>query len=66
MVRTKQFDLKPMDSEEAILQMDLIGHSLYVFTDANTNCTNVVYKRRDGLNRVNLILIKRIKRLIYG
>ena len=55
-----------MDSEEAILQMDLIGHSLYVFTDANTNCTNVVYKRRDGLNRVNLILIKRIKRLIYG
>lgn len=47
-VRTKQFDLKPMDSEEAILQMDLIGHSFYVFTDADTNRTNVVYKRRDG------------------
>jgi len=47
-VRTKQFDLKPMDSEEAILQMDLIGHSFYVFTDAKTNQTHVVYKRKDG------------------
>jgi putative sigma-54 modulation protein len=47
-VRTKQFDLKPMDSEEAILQMDLIGHSFYVFIDSNTNQTNVVYKRKDG------------------
>ncbi|WP_160725289.1 ribosome hibernation-promoting factor, HPF/YfiA family [Bacillus sp. USDA818B3_A] len=47
-VRMKHFDLKPMDREEAILQMDLIGHSFYVFTDADTNQTNVVYKRRDG------------------
>lgn len=47
-VRTKQFDLKPMDSEEAILQMNMIGHSFYVFTDANTNHTNVLYKRNDG------------------
>ncbi|WP_462410102.1 ribosome hibernation-promoting factor, HPF/YfiA family [Neobacillus sp. Marseille-QA0830] len=47
-VRTKQFDLKPMDSQEAILQMDLIGHSFYVFTDADTNRTHVVYKRKDG------------------
>ncbi|MBM7655415.1 ribosome hibernation-promoting factor, HPF/YfiA family [Neobacillus cucumis] len=47
-VRVKQFDLKPMDSEEAILQMDLIGHSFYVFTDAYSNQTNVVYKRKDG------------------
>lgn len=37
-----------MDSEEAILQMDLIGHSFYVFTDAYSNQTNVVYKRKDG------------------
>jgi ribosomal subunit interface protein len=47
-VRTKQFDLKPMDSEEAILQMNMIGHSFYVFTDADTNHTNVIYKRNDG------------------
>lgn len=47
-VRLKQFDLKPMDSEEAILQMDMIGHSFYVFTDAESNRTNVVYKRKDG------------------
>uniref|UniRef100_UPI0035E40672 sigma 54 modulation/S30EA ribosomal C-terminal domain-containing protein n=1 Tax=Bacillus haikouensis TaxID=1510468 RepID=UPI0035E40672 len=47
-VRTKQFNLKPMDSEEAILQMDLLGHSFFVFTDAETNATNIVYKRRDG------------------
>lgn len=47
-VRTKHFDLKPMDSEEAILQMNLLGHSFYVFTNADTNRTNVVYKRKDG------------------
>ncbi|MBM7570230.1 ribosome hibernation-promoting factor, HPF/YfiA family [Aquibacillus albus] len=47
-VRTKRFDLKPMDSEEAILQMDLLGHSFYVFTNAITGNTNVVYRRRDG------------------
>lgn len=47
-VRTKRFDLKPMDSEEAILQMNLLGHSFYVFTNADTNRTNVVYKRKDG------------------
>lgn len=47
-VRTKSFDLKPMDSEEAILQMNLLGHSFYVFTNADSHRTNVVYKRRDG------------------
>lgn len=47
-VRQKSFDLKPMDSEEAILQMNLLGHSFYVFTNADTNRTNVVYKRKDG------------------
>ena len=47
-VRTKRFDLKPMDSEEAILQMNMLGHSFYVYTDAETNLTNVVYKRKDG------------------
>ncbi|MBL4955034.1 ribosome-associated translation inhibitor RaiA [Neobacillus sp. OS1-32] len=48
LVRTKRFDLKPMDSEEAILQMNLLGHNFYVFTNAETNRTNVVYKRKDG------------------
>jgi len=47
-VRTKRFNLKPMDSEEAILQMDMLGHTFFVFTNAETNDTNVVYKRRDG------------------
>ncbi|TFD95809.1 ribosome hibernation-promoting factor, HPF/YfiA family [Jeotgalibacillus sp. R-1-5s-1] len=47
-VRTKTFNLKPMDSEEAVLQMNMLGHSFYVFTDAESNGTNIVYKRKDG------------------
>ena len=47
-VRTKRFDLKPMDEEEAILQMNMLGHSFFVFTDAGSDETNIVYKRRDG------------------
>ncbi|MBR7513799.1 sigma 54 modulation/S30EA ribosomal C-terminal domain-containing protein, partial [Mycobacterium tuberculosis] len=43
-VRTKQFDLKPMDQEEAVLQMNMFGHDFYVFTDAESNGTNIVYK----------------------
>ncbi|HLS09724.1 ribosome hibernation-promoting factor, HPF/YfiA family [Lentibacillus sp.] len=47
-VRKKQFDLKPMDSEEAVLQMDMLGHAFYVFTNAVSGNTNVVYRRKDG------------------
>ncbi|MCZ0704136.1 putative sigma-54 modulation protein [Natronobacillus azotifigens] len=47
-VRTKRFDLKPMDSEEAILQMDMLGHNFFVFTNAESGDTNVVYRRNDG------------------
>ncbi|GAB4072939.1 ribosome-associated translation inhibitor RaiA [Barrientosiimonas marina] len=47
-VRKKQFDLKPMDSEEAVLQMDMLGHGFYVFTNAVSGDTNVVYRRKDG------------------
>lgn len=47
-VRTKQFDLKPMDSEEAILQMNLLGHNFFIYTDAESDSTNIVYKRKDG------------------
>ncbi len=48
-VRTKRFPLKPMTVEEAILQMDMIGHNFFVFANADNNDTiNVVYKRKDG------------------
>lgn len=48
LVRVKQFEYKPMDVEEAIMQMDLIGHSFFVFTNAENGKVNVVYKRNDG------------------
>jgi putative sigma-54 modulation protein len=47
-VRTKRVSLKPMDSEEAILQMDMLGHNFFIFEDAETNGISIVYKRRDG------------------
>ncbi len=47
-VRTKRFNLKPMDSEEAILQMDMLDHAFFVFTNAVSGDTNVVYRRKDG------------------
>lgn len=47
-VRTKQFDLKPMDQEEAILQMNMLGHDFYIYTDAESDSTSIVYKRKDG------------------
>ncbi|SHF89082.1 ribosome hibernation-promoting factor, HPF/YfiA family [Ornithinibacillus halophilus] len=47
-VRTKRFNLKPMDSEEAVLQMDMLGHAFYVYKDAVSGDTNVVYRRKDG------------------
>lgn len=47
-IRTKTFSLKPMSVEEAILQMNLLGHQFFVFEDAGTGDTCVVYTRRDG------------------
>lgn len=47
-VRTKQFQMKPMSAEEAALQMELLDHDFYVFTSADTGDINVVYRRRDG------------------
>jgi putative sigma-54 modulation protein len=47
-VRTKRFPVKPMDAEEAILQMELLGHSFFVFTNSDTDDINVIYKRKDG------------------
>lgn len=47
-VRTKRFAIKPMPIEEAVMQMDLIGHDFFVFTNADTEEVNVVYRRHDG------------------
>lgn len=44
--RTKRFAMKPMDPEEACVQMELLGHSFYVFRNAETDEVNVVYKRK--------------------
>ena len=47
-VRIKRFALKPMSAEEASLQMGLLGHSFFVFRDAENDQVSVVYRRRDG------------------
>jgi putative sigma-54 modulation protein len=47
-VRVKRFALKPMSPEEAVLQMDLLGHNFFVFRDAENNQISVVYKRQHG------------------
>ncbi|ATW28631.1 ribosome hibernation-promoting factor, HPF/YfiA family [Candidatus Formimonas warabiya] len=47
-VRTKRFAFKPMPVEEAIMQMNLLGHSFFVFSNGETDEVNVVYKRKDG------------------
>ena len=45
-IRSKRFAMKPMEAEEACLQMELLGHSFYVFRNASTDEVNVVYKRK--------------------
>ena len=47
-VRTKKFGIKPMFPEDACIQMELLGHSFFVFSNAETDEVNVVYKRKDG------------------
>ena len=47
-VKTKSFSVKPLSVEEAILQMNLIGHEFFMFLNSNTNAINVVYKRKGG------------------
>ena len=47
-IRVKTFPFKPMTPEEAILQMNLIGHSFFAFTDSETGDVCVVYKRKEG------------------
>jgi ribosomal subunit interface protein len=47
-VKSKQFDVRPMGVEEAALQMELLGHDFYLFTLAESGCAAVVYRRHDG------------------
>ena len=53
LVKTKQFSVKPMDAAEAALQMELLGHDFFLFTNAETGSASVIYRRRDG--RLGLI-----------
>lgn len=47
-IRTKQFSMRPMFVDDAIEQMELLGHSFFVFQDAESRSVNVLYRRRDG------------------
>lgn len=47
-VRSKSFSMKPMGVEEAILQMNLLGHMFFVFNNMDNDCVSVVYRRKDG------------------
>ena len=47
-VKSKRFPVKPMSPEEAVLQLELVGHDFFVFQNADTMDVNVVYRRRDG------------------
>lgn len=48
LVRVKTFPMKPMDVEEAMLQLELLGHDFYMFANAVTDEVNVIYRRKDG------------------
>ena len=47
-IRSKKFGMKPMFPEDACVQMELLGHTFFVFRNAETDEVNVVYKRKDG------------------
>ena len=47
-IKRKKIDIKPMDEEEAILQMELLGHNFYLYKDSESNTVSVIYKRKDG------------------
>jgi putative sigma-54 modulation protein len=47
-VRSKTYTMRPMSQEDAIMQMELLGHSFYVYIDVDTNQTHVLYLRKDG------------------
>jgi len=47
-VRVKKFQLEPMSQEEAVMQMEMLGHNFFVYLNMETDSVNVVYKRSDG------------------
>ncbi len=47
-IKVKHLDAKPMMAEEAILQMNMLGHNFFIFNNPDTMAANVVYKRKDG------------------
>lgn len=47
-VKRKSIEMKPMNEEEALLQMDLLGHEFFVFKNTDSECVSVLYKRKDG------------------
>ncbi len=47
-VKSKKFFVKPMDAEEACMEMDMMGHNFFIFRNAETDEVNIVYKRKDG------------------
>ncbi len=47
-VKTKTHHIKPMSAEEAVLQMNLLGHEFFIFLNSETNTTDIVYRRKDG------------------
>lgn len=47
-VKTKKFAIKPMTDEEAVLQMELLGHNFFVYVNGDTDEVNVLYRRKDG------------------
>ena len=46
--KRKQFALRPMTTEDAILQLEMLGHDFYVYLDSDTNAVCIIYKRNDG------------------
>ena len=55
-VRSKQIDLIPMDLEESILKVDLLGHDFFIYVDVEDQTTNVIYRREDG--EIGLLEVK--------
>lgn len=47
-IKRKNIENKPMDEEEAVLQMELIGHDFFIFKNIDEDCVSVLYKRKDG------------------
>ena len=55
-VKRKDIDMKPMDEEEAMLQIDLINHDFFVFKNIDEDCVSVLYRRKDG--KLGIINVK--------